>query len=148
MPVATCPAPPAARAAAPGPAPSRPPTDALVALHLRGVAGSVAQARHHVRAVLAEHGHHALVDDAELAVSELVGNVVVHARTDCDLVVRVEPRRVLLLVRDGDPTLPVARAADEDDLDGRGLALVDAGAAARGAERAGDGKVVWCALAA
>lgn len=141
MPVATCTAPPA-RAAAPPP-----PTDSLVALHLRGVASSVPQARHHVRAVLLAHGHGGLVADAELAVGELVGNVVVHARTDCDLVVRVEPRQVLLLVRDGDPTLPVARAADPDEVDGRGLALVDAVASARGAERSGAGKVVWCALA-
>src|SRR4051812_31761489 len=50
---------------------------------------SVRQAREHVRNTLEEAGRDQWVDDAALAVSELVSNVVLHAGTDCELSVSV-----------------------------------------------------------
>lgn len=121
--------------------------DVGAALRLPAHPASVAAARRHVRRELLAQGRDDLVDDAELAVSELVGNVVVHARTWCDVVVRVQPHGVLVLVGDDDPTMPVPRAAGDEAVSGRGLALVRAVSQACGADRRGGGKVVWCALA-
>ncbi len=117
-------------------------------LRLPAHPGSVAAARRHVRRELVARGRDDLVDDAELAVSELVANVVVHARTWCAVAVRVRPHDVLVLVGDDDPTMPVLRVAGDEAVSGRGLALVRAVSQASGADRSGRGKVVWCLLGA
>ncbi|HET9443289.1 MAG TPA: ATP-binding protein [Acidimicrobiales bacterium] len=86
------------------------------------------------------------VDPAEvvLLASELVTNVVIHARTEFTVTVSVEPDVVHLSVHDGNSRLPVRPATPVDATSGRGLALVDAVARTWGVEVDEDGKTVWC----
>jgi signal transduction histidine kinase len=89
-----------------------------------------------------------LRDDAELLVSEVVTNALVHARTDeLHLVVRRFDEGVRVEVEDGGggPT-PRRRAFSHTAVNGRGLGLVDTSAAAWGTERTSFGKVVWFEL--
>ncbi|MFJ7247198.1 ATP-binding protein [Kitasatospora sp. NPDC098652] len=96
-------------------------------LRLPYVPVSVRAARHMVRAKLTEWNLPHLIDDAELVVSELVGNA---AKTGCQASMMVGVRRttsstVRLLVSDGSASLPVLIDAGPRAESGRGLALVD-----------------------
>lgn len=109
---------------------------------------SVAQARHWVVARLRDEGRGELIDPVKLLVSELLTNVVRHARTPCDLILDIEPDRVRIEVRDGADQQPVV--GDFDDpmaLSGRGMVLVDVLSTEHGVEPlTGGGKAVWCEL--
>ena len=88
-----------------------------------------------------------LAEEAELLVSELVTNAVLHARTP--LVVRAAWRaaRLRVSVTDESAWLPRPRPQDVERVDGRGLALVETLADDWGVEnRPGDGKTVWFEL--
>lgn len=105
---------------------------------------SVSASRRHVRAVLTDSGHQDWCDDAELAVSELVTNVVLHARTVCEVSVTVEDHRVLVAVRDFSPSVLLERHFSEHATTGRGLRLVAGLGADVGIDSLGaQGKVVW-----
>ncbi|MFD9127667.1 ATP-binding protein [Kitasatospora sp. NPDC059571] len=66
-------------------------------------------------------------DAVILAVSELVANAHVHARSSADLVLTWDGQCLYAAVHDSDPRLPgPPRAAGDDATSGRGLALVDA----------------------
>ena len=83
----------------------------------------------------------------ELAVSELVSNAVLHARTRCT--VRVEQHRdsVRVEVADQDPRPPRRLLDDPDRITGRGLRIVDAIVDRWDVETAPEGKTVWFELA-
>lgn len=95
---------------------------------------------------------------AQLLVSELVTNAVMHARTDLHLGITGDARTLLFTVADGHPNLPPdthrgGSAPEEPDVDyeesGRGLSIViklatDFGWRLRDDT---DGKVMWCTLA-
>ncbi|MCU1676040.1 MAG: Serine phosphatase RsbU, regulator of sigma subunit [Frankiales bacterium] len=84
---------------------------------------------------------------AELAVSELVTNALLHAGPP--LVLRVADLGdgdVRIEVHDTGRSLPVRPLADGSGMTGRGLALVDALASRWGVEPLHDGKVVWAEL--
>jgi anti-anti-sigma regulatory factor len=86
-------------------------------------------------------------EDAVAIVSELVGNVVRHTRSDADL--RLELRRLLLTVAvsDTDPVFPVRRPPSPTRESGLGLAIVTQLATAWGANAtSAGGKVVWATL--
>lgn len=105
---------------------------------------SVRRARHHVVQVLREAGHADWADDAGLAVTEVVSNVVLHARTACAVSVRVEEGHARIAVRDFSPSMPVQLHFSRYATTGRGLALVARVAADFGIDALGpDGKVVW-----
>ncbi|HEX8496527.1 MAG TPA: ATP-binding protein, partial [Actinomycetales bacterium] len=57
-------------------------------LELPAIGSSVSLARRFVTSALRERGLEQLCDDAALAVSELVTNAVLHARTQVDVTVR------------------------------------------------------------
>jgi serine phosphatase RsbU (regulator of sigma subunit)/anti-sigma regulatory factor (Ser/Thr protein kinase) len=88
-----------------------------------------------------------LVDSAELCVSELVTNAVIHTGTAAELTARLDGDALTVLVRDGGGAGPVQqRIADGEDpmmVSGRGLGLVDAIATAWAAEHGADGTTVW-----
>ncbi|MEU8968972.1 ATP-binding protein [Streptomyces monashensis] len=97
------------------------------------------------RAKLNAWGLSALVDDAELLISELVTNGFRHG-TEREITFRlVIGTDVLVLeVDDGSFALPVLRDAGPEELNGRGLKLVSAVAASWGVSS--DGTKTWCTL--
>lgn len=81
---------------------------------------------------------------AQLAVTELVANAVVHARSDLTVRIRVDGR-VLLEVSDRDPEAAVApEPVEPDHLGGRGLQLVEHVSRRWGVARGTESKTVWC----
>ena len=110
----------------------------------------VQDARRWVVATCADIGRCDLVECAELGVSELVTNALLHGAPPIQVRVRGTREHPRVEVRDGSttpPTLPThAEPVDEDDLlltFGRGLSIVARSADAWGAEVEDDGKVVW-----
>ncbi|MEV6122061.1 ATP-binding protein [Streptomyces sp. NPDC052077] len=112
-------------------------------------AASVPVARHFVVATLAEWRLHALVDEAELIVSELASNAVLHACGDSFRVAlrRFDAHRLGIAVADRSRTLPASRAPDAADGHGRGLAIVGGVSLRWGTDVHSWGKSVWAELA-
>ncbi|HWL35869.1 MAG TPA: GAF domain-containing protein [Frankiaceae bacterium] len=114
-------------------------------LHLGAEPDAVQRARRWVAEALEGTPYAELIPDAELVVSELVTNSLLHGsppvtvRVDVDDVVRIE-------VSDGTRIAPVRGFARADAMTGRGLSLVAALARDWGVTPHGDGKVVWCEL--
>jgi anti-sigma regulatory factor (Ser/Thr protein kinase) len=110
-------------------------------------------ARGHVRAVAHEWRLLDLVDTAELVASELVTNAVQASerlRLRAGLIMPVirlwlvsDQISMVIRVWDGNDEMPVRRAADPDDIGGRGLMIIDSLAKDWGAYRKAAGKVVW-----
>lgn len=100
-----------------------------------------------------------LLPDAQLALTELVTNAVLHAATPLTVSVSCAEAILEIAVFDGSPTLPAVRAEGDSDGDevssrphvrdagaaarGRGLLLVDALVAVWGVGPQSDGKAVW-----
>ncbi|GAA0906609.1 hypothetical protein GCM10009549_11770 [Streptomyces thermoalcalitolerans] len=85
-----------------------------------------------------------------LIVSELWTNALLHSGTsEITLSIKVQDGFLHIIVDDGMPGFPVSKAADEEALSGRGLALVDALAKEHGGEWSAteDGTATWCTLA-
>jgi anti-anti-sigma factor len=80
-------------------------------------------------------------------ITELVGNVVLHARSPMEIVLRRSPRHVHVAVLDEDER-PAALRGPVDALaaDGRGLLLVDTFAAAWGCTPTVNGKSTWATV--
>jgi PAS domain S-box-containing protein len=107
-------------------------------------AASVSAARRHVRDVLTLAGREDWADDAQLAVSELVTNVVLHARTECEVTVELGPGAVRVAVTDQSPAVPLERHFSDQSTTGRGLRLVARLGADFGVEPLDSGgKAVW-----
>jgi anti-sigma regulatory factor (Ser/Thr protein kinase) len=87
------------------------------------------------------------VADAQLVVSELVTNAVVHAQTDLTVALALSSDAIRIEVRDRNRTPPMARSPAAFSMSGRGLPLIDAVTSAWGVNQFGDGKVVWAQLA-
>ncbi|MCZ4098286.1 ATP-binding protein [Streptomyces sp. H39-C1] len=111
----------------------------------RATAVWVGRIRRIARAKLNVWGLSALVDDAQLLISELVTNGFRHG-TERQITFRlVIGLDVLVLeVDDGSSALPELRDAGPDALNGRGLFIVDALAASWGVSS--DGTRTWCTL--
>ena len=106
--------------------------------------GAPAEARALVADALRRWRRSDVLDDALLVTSELVTNAVLHApHRDIGLTVRLTPRAVRLEVDDASPDAPARRRSTMQDTTGRGLALVEAVAAAWGVDPHDPGKLVW-----
>jgi PAS domain S-box-containing protein len=101
------------------------------------------RARRAVREALETAGAAQLRDVAELVVSELVTNAVVHAGTQMQVRITAEPTAVRVEVGDGSHHLPVRRRWAETAGTGRGLRIVDEHVDRWGADLTERGKVVW-----
>lgn len=112
------------------------------------MASSVPAARRLVREHLSVHGRGPLVDDAELLVSELVANVVLHVGGTVRVAVVLTPGEVVLEVGDDSPVPPAVRSFSRTSSTGRGMRLVHSLSAAHGVEVDADGKRVWVRLTA
>ncbi|MEU1402347.1 ATP-binding protein [Streptomyces sp. NPDC005728] len=107
---------------------------------------SVRHIRRIVRSLLGEWGLGHLTDTLELAVSELVTNVVRHVPDRrCSLVVMRQTAGVRVEVTDGWRELPLVPSVPNPETEsGRGLTLLDAVVDKWGvAPGAGGGKNVW-----
>jgi anti-sigma regulatory factor (Ser/Thr protein kinase) len=112
-------------------------------------AGSAAVARAFVTETLLAWGAERVLEAATLLTSELVTNAVLYAGSEIVLVVRQSGRRIRVEVQDASPKVPVRRFPTEESVSGRGLALVEALAAAWGVDPVPhDGKRVWFEVAA
>jgi anti-sigma regulatory factor (Ser/Thr protein kinase) len=84
---------------------------------------------------------------AQLLVSELVTNAVLHARTGLLLKIELDSSVVRISVEDGSSASPQPHPSSVDALGGRGLSLVKGLSSAWGWDRIGGGKQVWFELA-
>ena len=107
------------------------------------VSTSAGDARRFIRAALAEVGESGALDAAELAVSELVTNAILHAATAVQLTVEVTSTAVTVSVRDWHPRLPAQRHWSQTATTGRGLGLVASLSQAFGVDPMATGKSVW-----
>src|SRR6476661_6947440 len=110
----------------------------------------VQDARRWVVRTFEDIGRHDLLDCAELGVSELVSNAILHGADPIQVRVRGTVGHPRVEVRDASveqPVLPAPLAMDLDDelllTFGRGLTIVARGSRAWGAEIEADGKVIW-----
>lgn len=103
-------------------------------------------ARAAVRDLLAATPLAGRVDDAELAVSELVTNAVLHGRAPITLLLRLHADRLRVEVGDGSPVSPSFSMLDPTAVTGRGLMLISATADGWGVDPRPDGKTVWFEL--
>jgi anti-sigma regulatory factor (Ser/Thr protein kinase) len=104
---------------------------------------SVGQARRFVRDQLAALGVQDPGGSAELVVSELVTNAVIHAGTSVAVLVARDGAGARVEVSDGSAVMPGLRVVTAGSSSGRGLTLVEHFARRWGAERTPAGKVVW-----
>ncbi|MGW5097601.1 SpoIIE family protein phosphatase [Streptomyces nodosus] len=100
------------------------------------------RAREHVRARLADWHLDELVTTTELIASELVGNVVRHAKGPVQIRL-LRSRTLTCEVSDGSLTTPRIRRAGETDEGGRGLQLVAALSQRWGTRQIPNGKCIW-----
>jgi anti-sigma regulatory factor (Ser/Thr protein kinase) len=107
---------------------------------------SVPAARRLVREHLHQQDAASLREDAELLVSELVGNVVLHVGGTVEVTVRSGSDGVLLEVADASPVAPQLRSFSRTSSTGRGMRLVHALSSANGVRVHGQGKTVWVHL--
>jgi anti-sigma regulatory factor (Ser/Thr protein kinase) len=107
-----------------------------------------ATARKFLRAAACAEHNARVLDEAELLVSELTTNAVLHGTPP--VTVRVEcdgSRGMCVSVGDTSPEHPLGRDAADEEESGRGVRLVDVISDRWGTdEQPGDGKVVWFRL--
>lgn len=104
---------------------------------------SVPQARQMVREILEQVDGHHFEERAELAVSELVTNAVVHAGSRPEVRLVASAAGVRVEVDDTSSHLPTRRGYAATAGTGRGLGLLDHSADRWGVDRTAGGKTVW-----
>lgn len=104
---------------------------------------SVPTARRFVRTALEGQGLLAAYDAAEMLVSEVVTNAVLHARTEFTVEVLRTGDMVRVSVMDLSSAIPRQRRYGTGSTTGRGLRLVATLAVAWGVDRTAAGKTVW-----
>lgn len=107
---------------------------------------AVREARAVVRELLERWSLDDLVDDATLVVTELVGNAVTHARSECRLAVVRSTTGVRIEVQDHGEGTPEPQPPSSESEHGRGLLIIAALSTAWGIDEAPGGKTVWVEL--
>ncbi len=109
---------------------------------------AAAAARRFVEEVLRAWGQAGLLPEAELVVSELATNAVVHTGERFTVSIsRAGDQRVLIAVSDESPVAPAMRESNLYATNGRGIRIVAAVAQEWGVDASSDGKTVWALLA-
>ena len=110
---------------------------------------SIPAARHFLNGLLRSWRMPELVGgELELLTSELATNATRHARSPFTVIVRYDGLSVRVEVGDGSRALPVVRQPEPDDVNGRGMVLVEALAERWGVVPTLEGKRVWIEVAA
>lgn len=111
---------------------------------------AVGDARSFLREMAAAWSVESLLDEAELLLSEIVTNALVHTEGGASLGLRLDAttRTLTISVQDSSTRHPTERHADDEALGGRGLGIVEVLAADWGVEVDGGGKTVWASLIA
>lgn len=109
-------------------------------------AATVPAARRLVREQLRALGRPSLGDDAELLVTELVSNVVLHVGGTVSVAVRASDDEIVLEVTDDSPLAPQLRSFSRTSSTGRGMRLVHSLSADHGIVPREHGKTVWVRL--
>ena len=104
---------------------------------------SARQARVIVAEAFTEAGFAHRLSDAELAISEVVTNAVLHGRAPITLRVVLQGDGVRVQVHDASPVSPAFSMLDPTAVTGRGLLLVSAVADCWGVDPDTSGKTVW-----
>ncbi|MDP9435339.1 MAG: ATP-binding protein [Actinomycetota bacterium] len=112
-------------------------------LELAPVPESVPEARRLLTEVMCGSPLAHRLDDAALAVTELVTNAVLHGREPIVLTVARDGVRLHVSVCDGSPVSPSFSMLDPTAITGRGLMLISAATDRWGVEPRPDGKSVW-----
>ncbi|MGV9884547.1 ATP-binding SpoIIE family protein phosphatase [Streptomyces sp. NPDC003006] len=115
---------------------------------LQAVPAAVAEGRAFVTEFLASCGCPHLADDARLLASELLTNIVCHAKGPIGLRLCHNAREITVEATDHSTHLPHQRTATTADESGRGLTLVDALADSWGTRPTEDGKTTWFTMSA
>ena len=113
---------------------------------LRPEPESVRQARRYVSDELTSIGFDEAAMTAELLVSELVTNAILHARTSVHVTVSADGELVRVAVADESVRAPRQRRHSVESGTGRGLRLVEQMATRWGVDIGSAGKVVWFEL--
>ncbi|MFF5436050.1 SpoIIE family protein phosphatase [Streptomyces achromogenes] len=119
------------------------PDDHVAEWRLESVPAEVPQARRLVREQLLDWGLPQAVETAELLVSEVVTNAVLHAASDRIGLRIVRTDALLFEVTDDEPALPALLSTGPDEESGRGLRVVSRLAREWGASATGHRKTVW-----
>jgi len=115
--------------------------------HVHEGMDGLAETRDVVRTFCRRHGLDALGGNAELVITELAVNAVVHGAAPIIGLASLRNRYLHLAVRDRSPVMPHLVGPDDSaDGGGRGLMIVEALTVAWGATATPEGKVVWCTL--
>lgn len=109
---------------------------------------SAGEARHFVAGRVSDVLPSEVAEVAVLLTSELVTNVIVHARTPMRLSLDVDSSALRVAIADDAPRAPVRRAGGETRLTGRGMHLVETLSNQWGIEPTPNGKTVWFELSA
>lgn len=109
------------------------------------IAGS--RARELLRKALGEWGLSAIHEDAELVVTELVTNAVIHGGSTFRLQLSRTAAALRIEVVDDGAGTPEPRPQDDEAEGGRGIMLVDAMSSSWGVEDVPQGKLVWAEIA-
>ena len=114
-------------------------------IQLPGVHEGPARARQFVRDALADFPEH-VIETAQLLISELVTNAVLHGEPPVKIELEIDPPGVSVSVRDRGEEAPVLREPTEGGEHGRGLHIVGHLADEWGVESGVDGTCVWFRL--
>jgi anti-sigma regulatory factor (Ser/Thr protein kinase) len=110
---------------------------------------NIATARQLTAEVLRAWGCDHLIPDAQLVVTELVTNAIVHADSSCQLSLQVNGAGIRIAVTDSDRiSQPDPQPFDLQREGGRGLLIVSTLASSWGIEPEARGKTVWADLVA
>ena len=122
--------------------------DSSNTLRLAPTRDAPAQARHFLEDFARDHDGPAdsCLEEGRLAVSELVNNVVQHARTPLVLQLSVIGDGLEVSVADENADAPTVQASDPERVGGRGLFLIDRMSQCWGVLMRQSGKIVWCFL--
>ena len=116
---------------------------AAVELALDPTPEAAPQARAALRRLLTSTTLAGRIDDAQLALSELVTNAVLHGRRPIVVLLRLTVVGLRVEVQDGSPLSPTFSLLDPTAVTGRGLLLISALSDRWGVEAREGGKSVW-----